>query len=466
MKKFKKFFAVLLTLAMVLGMSMTTFAAPIAKNGAINVSGLKEGTTVSIYKVVYADANGNAWETASWAEEVTGAVTEASPVWNIDPVKLQEAATPNAAVDTDKADAKGEAKFTGLDAGVYLVIAQDTSDEITYSPMLAVTYNREAFQGDNATAKYLEAATANVVAKSSKIHLDKKAKEGDKFVAMGSVVDFDITTTFPSFHNENGKNVGGTYKITDTPTGLAIKADSIVVTVGGNPLTKNTDYTAEVNATSGVMTITFAENYVGTNNANAGKTVVVAYKAEVTAVNGLSNTAQATGNDKELGKDDEKLFTGSVTITKTDADEENAKLLAGATFKVKDTANNQFAILDENNNVTGWTTEENASETTATDANGTVTVKGLDRDKAYQFIEVKAPDGYSVNTAPSDVTWNEAPETPNDTNVTGTATMADTKLSGLPSTGGIGTTIFTIGGCAIMIIAAGLFFASRRKSAK
>ena len=36
----------------------------------------------------------------------------------------------------------------------------------------------------------------------------------------------------------------------------------------------------------------------------------------------------------------------------------------------------------------------------------------------------------------------------------------------LPSTGGIGTTIFTFGGCAIMIIAAGLYFATRRKSAK
>ena len=44
--------------------------------------------------------------------------------------------------------------------------------------------------------------------------------------------------------------------------------------------------------------------------------------------------------------------------------------------------------------------------------------------------------------------------------------IPNTKLSALPSTGGIGTTIFTVGGCAIMIIAAGLYFATRRKSAK
>lgn len=44
--------------------------------------------------------------------------------------------------------------------------------------------------------------------------------------------------------------------------------------------------------------------------------------------------------------------------------------------------------------------------------------------------------------------------------------IPNTKMSALPSTGGIGTTIFTIGGCLIMIVAAGLFFASRKKSAK
>ena len=47
-----------------------------------------------------------------------------------------------------------------------------------------------------------------------------------------------------------------------------------------------------------------------------------------------------------------------------------------------------------------------------------------------------------------------------------TQEIPNTKIIGLPSTGGIGTTIFTVGGCAIMIIAAGLYFATRRKSAK
>ena len=47
--------------------------------------------------------------------------------------------------------------------------------------------------------------------------------------------------------------------------------------------------------------------------------------------------------------------------------------------------------------------------------------------------------------------------------VEGEMTFMNTKLVSLPSTGGIGTTMFTIGGCGIMIAAAYLFFASRRR---
>ena len=47
-----------------------------------------------------------------------------------------------------------------------------------------------------------------------------------------------------------------------------------------------------------------------------------------------------------------------------------------------------------------------------------------------------------------------------------TVNIVNTKIINLPSTGGIGTTIFTIGGCVIMIAAAFLFFANRRKSSR
>ena len=92
--------------------------------------------------------------------------------------------------------------------------------------------------------------------------------------------------------------------------------------------------------------------------------------------------------------------------------------------------------------------------------NGTLEVKGLD-EGTYWFKETKAPEGYSIN---ADGTENEKITENNTAHVPMRTSLKDTKLSSLPSTGGIGTTIFTIAGCVIMIAAAGLFFASRKKS--
>lgn len=49
---------------------------------------------------------------------------------------------------------------------------------------------------------------------------------------------------------------------------------------------------------------------------------------------------------------------------------------------------------------------------------------------------------------------------------TSTTSMKDTKVGSLPETGGIGTTIFTVGGCAIMVVAAALFFMNKKKHEK
>ena len=113
--------------------------------------------------------------------------------------------------------------------------------------------------------------------------------------------------------------------------------------------------------------------------------------------------------------------------------------------------------------MTGWVSEEKDRTEVTTGEDGTLKVEGL-ASGTYTFKEVTAPTGYHINETPTVV----------ELTVSGTATdvfsatgnMIDSTLSSLPSTGGIGTTIFTIGGCAIMIIAAALFFASRRKAAK
>ena len=69
MKKMKKIFAVLLTLAMVLGMSATTFAAASATTD-ITVNGLISGgnTEIKVYKAISLGTNGNSWVIAEWAK--------------------------------------------------------------------------------------------------------------------------------------------------------------------------------------------------------------------------------------------------------------------------------------------------------------------------------------------------------------------------------------------------------------
>lgn len=123
--------------------------------------------------------------------------------------------------------------------------------------------------------------------------------------------------------------------------------------------------------------------------------------------------------------------------------------------------------------------------TATTDDNGIATFNGLDaQDTTYYIVETQAPSGYKIDgiehhlsgaTANEPTTNTVKDSATKITTITttysftdfgesGITTITNTKLSALPSTGGIGTTIFTIAGCVIMIAAAGLFFASRKKS--
>ena len=125
-----------------------------------------------------------------------------------------------------------------------------------------------------------------------------------------------------------------------------------------------------------------------------------------------------------------------------------------------------------------WTTATTTSNATETERTYTETkpsddalqVGWIKNGTFYSFDEVGGnTDGYQAAYLESEKTTTTSSETlvKNPDTVGGTALLDEaipnTQLSKLPSTGGIGTTIFTIGGCAIMIAAAALFFAGRRK---
>ena len=166
-----------------------------------------------------------------------------------------------------------------------------------------------------------------------------------------------------------------------------------------------------------------------------------------------------------FGSDHEDLFTGSLIMTKFDQNE--VKKLAGAGFKVK--KGNDTLKFTKNTDGVYTLDPTNGEEEVFTGDNGTVTVKGLECGK-YTMTETTAPNGYSLNKDVKDfeiklVAGKTTAEEQADV-VNGENSIKDTKLSALPSTGGIGTTIFTIAGCLIMVAAAGLFFASRKRTNK
>lgn len=218
-------------------------------------------------------------------------------------------------------------------------------------------------------------------------------------------------------------------------------------------------------------------------NSNAGKEVVITYKVKVTAENdAITNKATAGHEGKDTyGSDKVDLYEGNITLTKTNdyKTEDEKVLLAGAGFEVrkdrerstalnfKKTAEGEYLYVEAP--ITNG--EGNVITTTeiVTNTNGTVKIKGLDIG-TYYFKEITAPKGYSVRqdsvNATLEVTADNGKDGVASKVLTATTEMKDTKLNSLPSTGGMGTYLFTIIGVVVMAGAAGAFFISRRKGSE
>lgn len=456
MKKMRKIFAVLLTLAMVLGMSMTTFAAQITENykNTITVNNLAEGvaTNVSLANIIYLnDNNGNQeWTVVDWANAYIEVDTATG---NYKIKKGQETALRDAAKNhtTSEFSYTGENAVTGTSCtfnnvpiGAYVVVADDTAG--VYGLMVTNTYDRDG-------NVYMASQAANVTAKLEKYNVNKTAS--DRFVHRGQTVNFTVTTQMAPKSNEERETLTQ-FKVVDTSTGL--KSDSFnltKITIAGVEKTVDSNkVTTTTENGKTVFTVDLSEFISATS---AGATVKVEYSAVVEDDHTYNNTATVNADTVLYEGGTVTGYEGNVSLKKVNT---KAEVLNGAEFQllkgttpvsvVKVAAGVYKVALDNETNAT----------TTLVATNGTLQVTGLD-EGSYAFKETKAPEGYKVspNNKEFTITANESAEATVDE-----LSFVNTKLSALPSTGGIGTTIFTIAGCVIMIAAAGLFFASRKKS--
>lgn len=486
MKKMRKIFAVLLTLAMVLAMSIPTFAA---KDGAtLEVKGLATYAKqiVNIYEIYRLDANDNGWVAAAWTKGT-----------NVTPETLNTegmiSALKNAAQKTNATATKGSTKiedgkfasnvtFDSLQAGAYLVIVTDSANKTEYSTMVAKTYKYD--ENNN----LISPLNASVVAKADKYHTGKEADKTN--VEVGDLVTYTVRTTVPYQEvKPNGDKLVTEFKVSDTLTGAkfyltgeAVKGTAAVntITVNGTTVAGFEKLDEQLNGND-KFTLDLM-GLVKDDNTYAGQEVVITYTAKVLTFNEVSNGATSTQDP--IGTIT-RTYSGNATITKYDLGKKNK--LEGAQFVVyRKNANNkkEYAVIGNDGWITGqWIKEtedgkvpEGLGQTLTTSNEkgttyGTVTVKGL-KVGDYYFQEVVAPDGYSINT--NDVSFKMIATKEKNTEVVNGVVaenpdsiyMEDSTLAQLPSTGGIGTTIFTIAGCLIMVAAAGLFFASRKRTNK
>ena len=122
-------------------------------------------------------------------------------------------------------------------------------------------------------------------------------------------MDFTVTTTYPRWTNDAGQQLNK-FIVTDTPTGLAIDEDSVVVKIGGTTVTP----AVNVDDITGVLTVNFAPDYLQQNY--AGLLVEITYSATVTKVE-YNNSVAADSNTVDYG--DPTIVTGktgAITLTK------------------------------------------------------------------------------------------------------------------------------------------------------
>jgi fimbrial isopeptide formation D2 family protein/LPXTG-motif cell wall-anchored protein len=305
-----------------------------------------------------------------------------------------------------------------------------------------------------------------LVAKKSKDGIDsKESNDSDKVVAIGDTITYTVTAEIPNFDPSEDDT---TFKIVDTITGAEyyLNGPDSVNSVEINGYAGDDPAVPSIEADGSSFTVDLSA-FINDENSFAGKMVTIQYTVKVTDVT-VDNTASITrGLKTETGSKSESLYTGQITLTKYD-DASNG--LANAEFvltKGNDETALTFDAATIKDGVRVYTYNPNGDVTELiTDENGKLIVEGLDVGK-YHFTETKAPTGYSINESGADaeLKLDDDADTAS-AKLTDTTSLSDSKLSALPSTGGIGTTIFTIAGCLIMITAAGLYFASRRKSAK
>lgn len=477
MKLSRKILSLVLALAMVMGLATTAFAeegGETTTNGSITITNALDGETYNAYQILYLESYNaaekiyaykanSAWE--EWLRtqkdyvsvDSQGYVTWVEGASAADFAKAAKGQLSGKTADGHVTPtANGSATISNLELGYYLV-------DSTVGALCEL----------NTTKPSVE-----ITDKNTKPTIEKKVEE-DSDKKWGDVNDADIGQTVKFKSTVSAKPGARKYVVHDKMDSHLEFGSVTSITAGSKILTEGSDYTVvTTDLTDGcTFHIVFTQAYL--DSITADTNIVINYTAKLTS-NAVAGTGYVNdtwldyGDNQHTEHDTTTTYTWKLPIYKYHKDGETKKALAGAEFILyKGTEENREYAQVDNGKLTGWTKEKAKATTLVSDAEGKIAVEGLDAD-TYYLEETKAPGGYNKLAGPvkveiSHTVIDEGTHMTNTLKQDGTvvAKVEIENKSGteLPSTGGIGTTIFYVLGSILVIGAVVLLIAKKRMSA-
>lgn len=295
---------------------------------------------------------------------------------------------------------------------------------------------------------------------------------------IGKTITYTVTGKFPMY---TGEDLIKQVKFVDIMSkGLTFDGvTSVSLTVNGSELTQGTAYTAtsSVNEETHATTLTVVlptvngdtylyesdNEYTLTYTATVNEEAILVDEHEVNTV-----TLKYTTDDDvehEGGHDTTEVMQYDADIVKVDGED---YLLNGATFKVtKGDTVLKFVAVEGETGVyrLAKTSDEEGAVEELTPNGAKLTIKGLENGSDYAVDEVQVPAGYNRLVSAQSFEINNA-------NLAATITANAWTAGGvkvinqqgtqLPSTGGIGTTIFYVAG-GILVLAAVILLVTKRR---
>lgn len=482
MKHARKLASLLLALVMVFALATTAFATETGTTttGTITVANPVEGQTYTAYKIfdVVYDAAKKHYSytidnTSEWFGTVSAYTTEAHGL------TLTKVGATDTYVVTTTSDFSAPPFAEALKAAVNgktggITLTKD-SGKATATNLDLGYYFVTSTSG--ALCNLTTTNPAVTIYDKNDMPFEKEVWEKD--VEVGQTVHYTITGKVPDYTGFTSY----TYKVADTMSeGLTFNQNSIKVTVGG--VDKTTDCTigknVGENANSFTVTIPVLDKKY-----TIGAEIKVTYSAVVNkqAVARISpNEATLTySNDPTTGTTYTttptvvNVYTSKIVIDKYEKGATDTKL-EGAEFVLcrkaphneaqvaafrndsQNTIKLQYYKWDETKNTVTWVDDIADATKVTTDKSGAASFDGL-ANGVYLLVETKAPAGYNQMTTGQKVEVKGGTKV---ADLSVTAKVENQAGTLLPSTGGVGTTVFYVLGAVLVLGAVVLLVTKKR----